>query len=202
MNVDLLLSSRNTVALKNLKRFLIPCCRNVCCSLRLSCSGILFCFPLIHTSRCCEFGYDSSSDIPDYVAFVSTALLTEECGDKDVSVTLDANRSEVAFRRANTSLLQTNFEKTFKEHTCSGDEVDLADLPLCASLVEGKSAASAVAATSSLLAGDVPAYTFHVTENPTTEKQLCYKCTVGTVDPARGPQPSKGCKVLITVSPP
>ncbi|KYK70148.1 SAG-related sequence SRS55M [Toxoplasma gondii TgCatPRC2] len=123
----------------------------------------------------------------------------------DKSVTLNSTSNKVTFRCASDAdtLSTINFEEALRGDSCD-QTVKLADLKLSASLVEGMSATSSTNAVPyseipAADATDLPTYTFEVIDFPTNEVKLCYKCIEKAVHPILHPQPSKECKVLITV---
>ncbi|KEP62805.1 UNVERIFIED_CONTAM: SAG-related sequence SRS55M [Hammondia hammondi] len=133
-------------------------------------------------------------------------FVTEVCRyDHDESVTLNATSNKVTFRCASdaATLSTINFEEALRGDGCD-QTVKLAELNLSASLVEGMSATSSTNAVpySELPAADetdLPTCTFEVADLPTNQVKLCYKCIEKAALPVLHPQPSKECKVLITV---
>nr|CEL77256.1 TPA: SRS domain-containing protein [Toxoplasma gondii VEG] len=134
------------------------------------------------------------------------AFVTDVCTiGNDKSVTLNSTSNKVTFRCASDAdtLSTINFEEALQGDGCD-QTVKLADLKLSASLVEGMSATSSTNAVPyseipATDATDLPTYTFEVIDFPTNKVKLCYKCIEKAVHPILHPQPSKECKVLITV---
>ncbi|KEP62804.1 UNVERIFIED_CONTAM: SAG-related sequence protein, putative [Hammondia hammondi] len=125
-----------------------------------------------------------------------------------LNLDVDSKKTKVTFRCESASdLLPSNFEKTFKEENCDESTIDtnavnLTDLKLKASLVEGLSATSTQNTSSTSAAAavtDLPAYTFEVAEFPKDETKVCYKCIEKTVTKGSPPQDPKKCKIIIKV---
>ncbi|EPT26287.1 SAG-related sequence SRS55A [Toxoplasma gondii ME49] len=135
----------------------------------------------------------------------STPTEEKECKyGQNLRISLRPDSRKVTFRCQEDGVLSpTNFEQTFKGHTCNDEaaKVKLTELVTSASLVEGRSSVSKDALSTFSIRGYLDAYTLEASGNLNTDTELCYKCIRTATDRlAREPDLSNECKILITVS--
>ncbi|KEP62802.1 UNVERIFIED_CONTAM: SAG-related sequence SRS55A [Hammondia hammondi] len=120
--------------------------------------------------------------------------------DNHQSVNMDANSRTVTFQcPSDAALSPKNFEEAMQGDDCNST-VKLKMVLPSAFLVEGMSATSSTQPTPWSTEEDVPAYTFTVSQLPSSVTNLCYKCIQKTEDQALAKARSaRECKFRIAV---